>query len=45
MNEFEYRMPNFSGNNLEEVIWPDSNVQPLILVTYNESIFSAYDGS
>jgi hypothetical protein len=45
MSEFEHRMPTFSGDNLEEVIWPDDNIQPLILVTHDECIFSAYDGS
>ena len=38
-------MPIFSGDNLEEEIWPDNNIQPLILVTHDECIFSAYDGS
>ena len=45
MSEFEYRMPIFSGDNLEEIIWPNNNIQPLILVTHDECIFSAYDGS
>ncbi|CAG8639938.1 6978_t:CDS:2 [Funneliformis caledonium] len=35
-------MPIFSEDNLKEVTWPDN---PLILVTYDECIFLAYDGS
>ncbi|CAG8718221.1 13358_t:CDS:2 [Rhizophagus irregularis] len=45
MSKFEHRMPIFSGDNLDEITWPDSNIQPLILVTHDECIFSAYDGS
>ena len=45
INELEYRMPVFSGNNLEEITWLDNNIQSLIFVTHNECIFSAYDGS
>src|SRR5688572_24531648 len=44
MSEFEYKMPIFSEDNLEEITWSDSNIQPLILVIYDEYIFSAYDG-
>ena len=45
INELEDRMPIFSEDNLEKVTWPDNNMQPLILVTHDECIFSAYDGS
>ncbi|CAG8607258.1 17279_t:CDS:2 [Cetraspora pellucida] len=40
-----HRMPIFSGDNMEVETWPDSNIKPLILVTYDKCIFSAYDGS
>ena len=42
MNELECRMLTFSEDNLKEVTWSDN---PLILVTYDECIFSAYDRS
>ena len=45
MSEFENKIPIFSGDNLEEVTWSDNNVQLLIFVTHDESIFSAYDRS
>ncbi|CAG8822955.1 12970_t:CDS:2, partial [Cetraspora pellucida] len=45
MSEFEHRMPIFSGDNIEVETWPDSNIKPLILVTHDECIFSAYNGS
>ncbi|CAG8827726.1 14992_t:CDS:2, partial [Cetraspora pellucida] len=43
--EFEHRMPIFSGDNMEVETWPDSNIKPLILVTHDECIFSAYNRS
>ena len=42
ISELELKMPIFSGDNLEEVTWSDNL---LILVTHDECIFSAYDGS
>ncbi len=45
MDKLENRMPIFSEDNLEEVIWPSNNIQLLILITHDECIFSAYDGS
>src|ERR1044072_617719 len=42
MNELERKMSTFSEDNLEEIIWPDDL---LILIIYDECIFSAYDGS
>ena len=45
MSKLEYRMPIFSGDNLKKEIWLDNNIQPLILVTHDECIFSAYDES
>ncbi len=38
-------MPIFSENNLKKIIWPDNNIQKLILVTHDEYIFSAYNRS
>ncbi|CAG8776419.1 9097_t:CDS:1, partial [Funneliformis caledonium] len=43
MNNFEYRMPIFLEDNLEKIIWPDNNIQRLILITHDKCIFSAYD--
>ena len=45
MDKLENRMPIFSEDNLKKVTWSGNNVQPLILVTHDECIFSAYDGS
>ncbi len=42
ISELKHRMPVFSGDNLEEETWPNN---PLILVTHDECIFSAYDES
>jgi len=44
ISKLERRMPVFS-DDLEEITWPDDDTQPLILVTHDECIFSAYDGS
>ncbi|CAG8753640.1 15970_t:CDS:2, partial [Racocetra fulgida] len=45
MSKLEHRMPVFSGDNMVAETWPDSNVQPLILVIHDKYIFSANDGS
>ncbi len=42
ISELELRMLIFSGDNLEEVTWPDNL---LIFVTHDECIFLAYDRS
>src|SRR6266542_877140 len=36
MSKLEDRMPIFSGDNLEEIIWPSNKTQPLILFIHNE---------
>ncbi len=45
MDKLENRISIFSRDDLEEVIWPNNNIQPLILVIHNECIFLAYDRS
>lgn len=40
---FEKQMPTFSGDDMEIETWPPSG-QPVILVTHDECVFSAYDG-
>ncbi len=45
MNNFEYRMSIFLGDNLKKIIWLNNNIQKLILITYDKCIFLAYDRS
>ncbi len=45
MNELEDRISIFSKDNLEKITQLDNNMQPLILVIYDECIFLAYNGS
>ena len=44
MEAYDHRFPVFSGENMEVMAWPADGVEPLILVTHDESVFSANDG-
>ncbi|CCI11631.1 unnamed protein product [Albugo candida] len=41
---YDHRFLVFSGENMEVMAWPADGVEPLILVTHDERVFSANDG-
>ena len=44
MKAYDHRFPVFSGEITEVMAWPADGVEPLIIVTHDESVFSANYG-